>query len=216
MIPGRAKILACPHCGGKKEILNLLSGNTCGRVLWSDLKTILPMLPQASYVQKCPHCGRYYITSRQRTEEMGSEFCLETGELSYPEMKEAWEELSVLEDLTLDERRSMLIMLVWTFNDMYTRNEADDPSDEENKEKQDETKKEIPAEEKEYMESVVKQLLTQDVDDLFRAELLREIGAFDEAQKYLDSIEIDNDFLRGVQEKIREKIEAHDALPFII
>lgn len=30
MIPGDAKIIKCPFCGAKKELMTLLSGNTLG------------------------------------------------------------------------------------------------------------------------------------------------------------------------------------------
>ena len=49
---GPARILTCPHCGAKKEVLSLLSGNTFGQQVWSDNKTIAPMLPRVSFVQK--------------------------------------------------------------------------------------------------------------------------------------------------------------------
>ena len=52
---GNAEIVKCPYCGTKKELINLVSGNTFGAVYWSDNKRIAPMLPQASPVQKCPH-----------------------------------------------------------------------------------------------------------------------------------------------------------------
>lgn len=44
MIPGSPQILTCPYCGKKKEIMSLVSGNTCGAVYWSDNKRIAPML----------------------------------------------------------------------------------------------------------------------------------------------------------------------------
>lgn len=67
MFPANARILTCPHCQGKKEVMQLLSGNTFGAELWSDSKEDAPMLPQVSYVQKCPHCGKYFLMSSQAT-----------------------------------------------------------------------------------------------------------------------------------------------------
>ena len=57
MIPANSLLVKCPHCGGKKELLQLISGNTCGSELWSDVKQVSPMLPKISPVQKCPECG---------------------------------------------------------------------------------------------------------------------------------------------------------------
>ena len=58
---GFAKITSCPHCGGEKEIMSLMSGNYIGAELWSDGKLIAPMLQKPSPVQKCPHCRKYYF-----------------------------------------------------------------------------------------------------------------------------------------------------------
>ena len=65
MTPGNPQILTCPFCGTEKQIMSLVSGNTFGAEYWSDNKQIARMLPEISYIQKCPHCGKYYIKSRQ-------------------------------------------------------------------------------------------------------------------------------------------------------
>ena len=57
MQPGYARIVYCPYCGEKKELLSLMSGNTIGARYWSDLRMRAPMLPEVSPVQKCHHCG---------------------------------------------------------------------------------------------------------------------------------------------------------------
>ena len=166
------------------------------------------MLPEPSFVQKCPHCGKYFLTSRQETHEFASTISFDKGELPYAELKEVWKQLSQ-EDLTQEERTHILVMQVWDFNEEYDRHEAMSISDV--------VKKEIPAEEHEYLVSIVRLLQnTCAIDNLFKAELLREIGEFDEALKHLDSYETDIDFWKNVKEKTREKIEAHDTLPFII
>lgn len=217
MNPGRAQVLTCPHCGGKKDVISILSGNTIGRVTWSDLKEVTPMLPTPSFIQKCPHCGKYFIATRQETREYASTISFDTGDLPYAELKKAWAQLSCQEDLTEDEKMGILLLLVWGFNDEYTRQEPLSVLNEGQEVKIDEVKKDIPAEECEYFVSIVKQLLNmEDLNNFFRAELFREIGEFDEALKHLESFEIDSDFWRDVKEKTREKIETHDTLPFII
>ena len=52
--------LTCPHCGGVKYILSITSGNTCRGEVWSDLMCYYPMLRRPSFIQRCPHCSRYY------------------------------------------------------------------------------------------------------------------------------------------------------------
>ena len=51
----------CPYCGREKYLVAIASGNTIGGMIWSDSKSIYPMLPQTSPIQKCPHCSRYYF-----------------------------------------------------------------------------------------------------------------------------------------------------------
>ena len=58
MLPDYSDVLKCPFCGGEKEVLALMSGNTCGGQSWSDVKTDYPMLPRVSPIQKCPICGK--------------------------------------------------------------------------------------------------------------------------------------------------------------
>ena len=61
MKPAPAQLYACPYCGKKKPMLSLMSGNTFGGELWSDGRTIYPMFPRISAIQKCPNCGKYSL-----------------------------------------------------------------------------------------------------------------------------------------------------------
>ena len=82
MIPGPALRKECPYCQEVKELISLRSGNTFGGSHWSDTKTIYPMLPENSLVQKCSGCGKYYFLADAKT--------LKSGKDSY---KELWEKL---------------------------------------------------------------------------------------------------------------------------
>lgn len=86
MIPGNSQILTCPFCGGEKEILSLISGNTFGAELWSDNKRIARMMPEISFVQKCPHCGKYFMKSRQEVRYAEDSHSFDTGML-FPGME---------------------------------------------------------------------------------------------------------------------------------
>ncbi len=200
MIPGNAQILTCPHCGTKKEVLSLVSGNTFRQVVWSDNKSIAPMLPKVSFVQKCPHCGKYYLLSRQKPEH-GNTYSFEKGELNYKEIKEAWTMLKDTEDLTENERLSILIMQVWAFNDEYTRDKEGA----------------APKEEQDYIKDIIDMLIKLDrVDDLLKAELLRETGRFSDALDLLDNYMAENDFLEGLKNKFKEYALDSETRPFII
>lgn len=131
MFPGNPKILTCPHCRGKKKVLSLESGNTFGAMMWSDNKRVYPNLPSPSFIQKCPHCGGYFLLSRQKKEEYGEDwFCLNQGRLSYEDLKEAFVKLSLLPDLTDDEHTEMLFYLVWAYNDRYNSENPSKRADE--------------------------------------------------------------------------------------
>lgn len=198
---GYAQILTCPHCMAKKEVLSLISGNTFGQVVWSDNKSIAPMLPRVSFIQECPSCGQFFLMSRQNGTVYGKDYSWDKGDLSYIQLKEAWKQLSMMSDLTDNERLSSLIMQVWAFNDLYTR----------------QGEREIPAEEHKYIVAVIEQLLALDnVDDLLKAELLRETGRFDEAIDILESYPVSNEFLRGLQQKFIDSAAAHNTRPFVI
>lgn len=224
MLPGPGQILTCPHCGAHKEVLSLLSGNTFGQEVWSDNKTIAPMLPRVSFVQKCPSCGGYFLMSRQYPKN-GNDSSFDTGDLSYLELKEAWHSLNDASchpelygwskikkacglsssknthPLTNDEKLSVLIMLVWAFNDEYTRTEV----------------KPAPFEEQEYICSIIDQLLELDqVDDLLKAEFLRESGRFQESMSLLNKYSTEDQFLQKLIKRLKEENLASNTRPFLI
>ena len=91
MIPENALVAFCPQCKGKKELIQLRSGNTFGTRAWSDGKTVSPMLPKLSPIQKCPHCNHFYLISRVKT-KTGNRVSFEKGWLTFDEMLEAIEE----------------------------------------------------------------------------------------------------------------------------
>ena len=196
LIPDYTQIFTCPQCGTKKEILRYVSQNTNVQTIWSDNKAIGPMRPVVSFVQKCPCCGHYYLLSRQKPER-GNKGSFEQGELNYEEMKDAWIQLKDMPDMTENEKLSILIMQVWAFNDEYTRYQC----------------KTIPIEEQTYIKEIIDLLLNMDmVDDLLRAELLREAGRFRESLDILDDYPVNNSYIR----KCKDFSLAFNNRPFII
>lgn len=200
MLPGPAQILTCPYCGAHKEVLSLRSGNTFGQEIWSDNKTIAPMLPRVSFVQKCPSCGGYYLMSRQKP-KYGKKHSFEKGELSYFELKEAWNSLKSLPDLSEDELLSMLIMQVWAYNDEYARGNLNP----------------IPSEEQLYIRNIIDKLLDLScVDDLLKAEFLRETGRFEASMNLLDKYSTDDQFRQRLIQRLKEENRASNTSPFLI
>jgi hypothetical protein len=57
MTPGPTLIRTCSACGKLIAEHTIRSGNTFGARFWSDGKRDAPMLPDAPWLVKCPHCA---------------------------------------------------------------------------------------------------------------------------------------------------------------
>ena len=200
MMPGNPQILICPFCGTEKQIMSLISGNTFGAELWSDNKQIAPMLPEISYVQKCPHCGKYYITGRQEVKYAKDGYSFEKGLLTYPEMKEAFTQLSEEGFLNEKEEINVRMMLHHAYNDYYYRTDE---------------KKVISEEDKTLFHEnglwLINNLITNSV---MKAEFYREIGEIDTAKSILDSITVEDEFLKRIVTGIKERLEVNNCQVF--
>jgi hypothetical protein len=200
MMPGNPQILICPFCGTEKQIMSLISGNTFGAELWSDNKQIAPMLPEISYVQKCPHCGKYYITGRQEVKYAKDGYSFEKGLLTYPEMKEAFTQLSEEGFLNEKEEINVRMMLHHAYNDYYYRTDE---------------KKVISEEDKTLFHEnglwLINNLIT---DSVMKAEFYREIGEIDTAKSILDSITVEDEFLKRIVTGIKERLEVNNCQVF--
>lgn len=203
MLPGPARILKCPFCGEKKKVLSLMSGNTFGAEYWSDNKQKAPMLPEVSLVQKCPNCGKYYIISRQKEEyDSEEDYSFETGYLQFPDMKEAFMQLSKEGFLDIKEEYAVRFMLHHAYNDYFNRGEA---------------KGDATENDKSLFQTNGMWLIENAIpDDVMKAEYYREIGDFDNAIKVLNSITIEDDFRRNIASSVRERIEKKDSVVFKI
>ena len=201
-MPGNPRILVCPFCGKEKEIMSLISGNTFGAELWSDNKQIAPMLPEISYVQKCPHCGKYYITGRQEVKYAKDGYSFEKGLLTYPEMKEAFAQISEEGFLNEKEEINVRMMLHHAYNDYYYRTEE---------------KKVISEEDKSLFHDngiwLINNLIT---DSVMKAEFYREIGELDTARDILDSVTVEDEFLKRIVTAIRDRLEINNCEVFKI
>lgn len=209
MIPGPANILSCPFCGGEKEVMSLVSGNTFGGTVWSDTRREYPMLPEVSPIQQCLHCKKYYFieqAKRKYSKDPESEMRSfgELGKLSYPELKEAKTQMVFL-SLTKMQRWILNHQLFMAYNDAFRRQPekvAFPPS------KEDEA----------FYHQVIDELL-DGIDhssdyELFHAELLRETGRFEQAKEVLSRHKTEED--RWVVDAMLRHINDKDTLPFLL
>ena len=208
MIPGPANILGCPYCGGTKEVMSLVSGNTFGGTVWSDTRRHYPMLPEVSPIQKCPHCGKYYFIEQaekhQPKEDPEFSYSSDLGTLSYAELKEARQQMLCL-TLTKIQRWIINHLLFMAYNDEFRRYPYA-------------PEKYPDSEDKDLFDTTVKELLDGIVSsadyDLFHAELLRETGRFEEASDILLKHTTKED--RWVVEAMLRHIDNKDTLPFLL
>lgn len=209
MIPGPANVLSCPFCGGTKEVMSLVSGNTFDATVWSDTRRDYPMLPEVSPIQECPHCHKYYFTEHARqtySDDPESEMRSfgELGTLTFPQLVKAKKQMDSM-SLSKMERWILNHQIFMAYNDCFRREPkkvAFPPS----------------AEEQTLYLKTIDELLDgidQSEDyELFHAELLREIGKFDEAKKILLNHKSEDD--KWVVEAMLKHIEQSDTAPFLL
>lgn len=72
MTPGPTIVRKCSACGTLIAELTIASGNTCGARFWTDGKREAPMLPDALWLVKCAHCGALiWINEQKKVGELG-------------------------------------------------------------------------------------------------------------------------------------------------
>ena len=160
------------------------------------------MLPEVSYVQKCPHCGKYYIKERQKVKYGEGLFSFGLGILTFPEMKEAFAQLSEEGFLHEKEEKKVRMELHHSYNDFYYRNAAN---------------KEINDDDKRLFHDngiwLINNFIT---DNVMKAEFYREIGEFKIANDILESVEVEDAFLKQIVSQIKERLGEKDCRVFQI
>ena len=180
----------------------LVSGNTFGSELWSDNKQIAPMLPEISYIQKCPHCEKYYIKARQSVKYAKKGYSDEQGLLTFPETKKAFAQLTAEGFIDKEEEGNVRMMLHHAYNDYYYRNG--------------DKKVILEEDQKLFYENglwLVNNLIT---DNVMKAEFYREIGDIKTAKKILNSVVVEDDFLKQIVLSISERIKNNNCEVFKI
>lgn len=219
MMPGPSQILTCPHCGQKKEIMSLLSGNTFGADNWSDNKCIAPMLPEISYVQKCPRCAAYFIRSRQAEVYSESDYSSECGSLSFAEAKEAFAQLSQEKFLNLEEEAEVRMLLHHAYNDYYFRDSRyfRDGYFRDGKFVRDNGPRTASEADKQLFRENALWLIENFLeDDVLKAEFYREAGNMEMAKALIEKASADDDFMKNLVTAIKEKISKAETAVFLI
>lgn len=220
MLPA-AQLYKCPHCGKTKPMLSLMSGNTFGGELWSDGRAIYPMLPKLSTIQKCSCCGRYSLLDKWKdTGRTSNKSFGETGELTYSEAKEAYIELSASTSDS-SEISAISVSFIQAYNDQFRRSRPR-KAIQENK-LIDSISGTFCSPEDEDIRLVIKatkqaiETLDNSEDNrLLKAELLRELGRWDEALRTLRTVT--NNVVKWIIDILTYHVALEDSrlLPLVI
>jgi hypothetical protein len=189
MIPGPDQIIACPHCAGLARYRTLVSGNTFDATVWTDGKMEAPMLPQPPGIVRCGHCGKCYLL--EAAEEVGElgrwadgpkEPPAEWAESDYVIEASEAECLAALAGgiaLNPEQEREFLILTWRRGNDAYRQLPATESVT-------------LSAEARGNLEVLLGLLGRSTEDRVFRGEILRQLGRFDEARQTLAKIKDPN------------------------
>lgn len=112
-------LFECSHCGHTKLIRKPLLLNM-DRIHWSDNKIVGGNIDDISFIQRCPHCGKYYfVTVEDAVIEQG-ESC-DDGYMEIEELTAVCND-DFLESIAPECKASLLMQYVHTYNDKYRRN----------------------------------------------------------------------------------------------
>ena len=198
MLPAFCKLAVCPHCRGKNEIFQLISGNTCDAMLWSDMRQLAPMLPRVSPIQKCSFCGHYFYL-REAKFENGNTYSSELGWLTFEEAVEAYSELY---DTEISKLELLTKIVVWAFNDNIRHSEI-----------------EAEPEHLDLLRKIIVKSLGQPIfigNPLFRSEMYREIGEFDKCLAILNDYTPEDDFQAKIKEMMIAKAHNKESRVFLV
>ena len=125
---------------------------------------------------------------------------MRTGELNFEEAREALEQLY---DSSNEDRRFMLrIYVMYAFNDKYGRKGLDYLDDSDDYQY--------------FIENCREMLNMPQTVPTLRAELLREIGEFEQCVQYMDSLEPVSEYENKVRAEIRQRALNGDRMVFML
>jgi hypothetical protein len=191
MIPGPDCYIKCPHCDAIACYETLLSGNTAGSQVWSDGRRIAPMLPSPPAVVICAKCSKCsWLSEAEEVPMEGDGPRAERRRKSVPRVQEPTVEqylTAIVAGLARDrdEERALRVLAWWRGNDParhvfgFFHHPGSDLMD------------------VEHLKDLIRENLQQlagllDEDDpgqrIMKAEILRELGRFDEAKTLLGGV----------------------------
>ena len=189
----------CPHCGKHKDKFEILCYYNNEGFMWSDYRHVLPQVAVPSLIQKCPHCGKYYITKASHVlikDTADFEFI---DPVNWDYFKQSYEEYNLLEKDNVVDYNHRLRML-GAYNDEFSRS----------------LKPHAPTEQDiQIFKDNMLHLMVYFHDPIDKAELYREMGLFVECFKQLEIVDDEgNESKRSYKEIIFDYAEQRSVSPF--
>lgn len=205
MLPGPDYIIACPHCKTYARKRSLMSANTFGAKIWSDGFLIAMMFPDLPLVVRCTKCRKFYDTSKSQIikEIYLSDEDDEFSGIEYVEHPEPGGYAEALQsEIANDPEMEFYLRKrhLWEMNHFFRkkRKSGEDPD----------WKREA------YDQNLNRLLhLCADEDIIFRAELLRCLGKFEECISVLNDAGEDESEIAG---QIRNQAEKKNRDVFLL
>ncbi len=212
----------CAVCATPCAVSEQMSGNNIGAVYWSDTRIIAPMLDtDAMPFLQCPSCHKFFDTRKQKGKvdngsgwraaekseqedtkpkpiRVSSHLTLDTAQLLLRQLEEAPDPDSG--DLAMVRRRLLLLA-----NDIRTERNPMDSSSPAGKE----------SAEAVFREQAEALLAMPETSSYLKAEILRELGRFDESLAAFDAVPETDGWAAAVPQ-VRKKAEAHDSTVFVL
>jgi len=182
MTPGPTHVVRCPLCGHLGQYDTINSGNTFGAKYYTDGRRVAPMLPEVPAVVLCQGCaGAFWLS---QAEEAGTYepygFDAESpdpawtaaGRLAEPDEGSYFKWLDRLLASSPERERELRLFAWWRGNDRHREEKSADESDRTDH---------VLAREA-NMRALLPLLSSGEATDaLMQAEILRELGEFDQA-----------------------------------
>ncbi len=208
-----ATVYKCSDCFSPIRGVEYLSGNTVGGVVYSDTYTKAPMkIPEGYQYVGCSSCKNVFDKKdlevlehydEKMTDEQNNEY------KAFPDPMLHFDMLKILlEDskFSNENQKAFTLWYLWAFNHEIKPEQKQEEVENGNYKKYTDRLIEILGSEIDNINSVV-----------LKAEILRERGVFDEAEKILDSVDkskFTTEKIQYVFEEIKNKISKKDSAIF--
>jgi len=191
---------SCPSCSVVHSKMSLLSGNTFDAITWSDGHQFAPMLIEFTHITKCSGCGTIFWLDDRTEVEHSSEDT--TPSCNFLKLYEYQEFLSTAKTYTSEEERYLRTKFWRGMNNRVRKNE--------------ELFQNLDDERlwKDNLMALLDLIGTSETDELiWRAEIYRNLGEFEESKKILQRI--DDSELNWLVEAFEKEINAKNTKVFV-